>query len=310
MSTSTQVETPESQVRTVVENRKVNSLLRWSRRLLRSKTGTVGLIIVLFVCFTAIFAPQISPHDPTEQDFTQMNTPPVWLEGGSTEHILGTDNLGRDMLSRVIYGTRISLLVGICAVIVAGIIGMAFGLIAGYYGGFTDNVLMRVVDAFLSIPSILFALVLVGVVGPGLVTLIFVIGVTKWVIYARLVRGEVLSLKEREFVKAAKSIGTRDRVIILKHILPNTLSSFIVLSTLSVATTIILEASLSFLGLGIQPPTVSWGAMLSEGRDYLATSWWIATFPGLAITITVLGIIFMGDWLRDVLDPRSQGRKG
>ena len=238
----------------------------------------------------------------------KMLKPPSWLEGGEKAHLLGTDNLGRDMLSRIIYGSRVSLLVGVASVILAGIIGIIVGLASGYYGGWLDTILMRIVDSFLSIPNILFALVFLAVFGPSVPTLIIVLGVTNWVAYARIVRGETLSIKEREFVRAARSIGVRNVKIISRHILPNVISSFIVISTLSVATTIILEASLSFLGLGVQPPTVSWGGILSDGRDYLATSWWLATFPGVAITITVLGIIFLGDWLRDVLDPRSQSR--
>lgn len=279
---------------------------KWLKLLLKSKTGTIGLIVTLLIFIIALSAPVIAPHDPSVQNYAAMNVPPVWVEGGMSAHILGTDNLGRDLLSRIIYGTQVSLLVGVFSVVVAGFIGMLIGLLAGYYGGLLDNVLMRIVDAFLSIPNVLFILVILGVLGPGLLTLIFVIGITNWVIYARLVRGDVLSIKEREFVKASKSIGTHDFWIILKHIFPNVLPSFIVISTLSVATTIVLEASLSYLGLGVQPPTVSWGQMLSAGRDYLATSWWIATFPGIAITVTVLAIIFLGDWLRDVLDPRQK----
>ncbi|WP_307325402.1 ABC transporter permease [Evansella vedderi] len=287
----------------------INPWIRWFKLLLRSKTGTTGFIIVLTVCITAIFAPQIAPYDPDAMNPANMNAPPVWLEGGTSAHILGTDSLGRDMLSRVIYGSQVSLLIGVFSVIVAGSIGLVLGILAGYYGRWIDNLLMRVVDAFLAVPNILLLLVILGIFGSNLITLILVLGVTNWVIYARLVRGEVLTLKERDFIRAARSIGTNDRTIMFKHILPNVFSSFIVISTLSVATTLIIEASLSFLGLGIQPPTISWGYMLSTGRDYLATSWWLATFPGLAITITVLGIIFLGDWLRDVLDPRSQGRR-
>ncbi|MEH7392020.1 ABC transporter permease [Bacillus sp. JJ1503] len=275
------------------------------RSLLRSKLGLTGFIIFLIACVTAVFAPIIAPHNPAQINTAHMFVPPVWMEGGMREYILGTDNLGRDVLSRVIYGTQISLLVGILAVVVSGAIGLVLGLVAGFYGGFIDNALMRVVDAFLAIPNILFMLVILGVLGPSLWTLIIVLGVTNWIIYARMIRGEVLSIKEREYVMASRSIGTKNFQIIFKHVLPNVFSSFIVISTLSVATTIILEASLSFLGLGVQAPTVSWGGMLSEGRNHLATSWWIATFPGIAITITVLGIIFMGDWLRDLLDPRS-----
>ncbi|MCD8509935.1 MAG: ABC transporter permease [Bacillus sp. (in: Bacteria)] len=292
-----------------MDMKKTSPVKRWINLLLKSKTGTAGLLIVLLVVNVAIFAEQLAPHDPNQIYPPFIHTPPIWLEGGTSEYILGTDHLGRDLLSRIIFGSRISLLVGICAVIVAGFIGVTLGLIAGYFGKFLDNILMRLVDAFLAIPNILFILVVLTVVGPGIWTLIFVIGVTNWVIYARLIRGEVLSIKERDFVKASRSIGTPNFLIIIKHILPNVISSFIVVSTLSVATTIILEASLSFLGLGIQPPNISWGIMLDTGRNYLATSWWIATFPGIAITVTVLGIIFLGDWLRDVLDPRLQGRK-
>lgn len=280
----------------------------WSR-LFKSKTGTLGLIIVLGMVFMAVFAPYLAPHDPGKTDVAKRLIPPVWMEKGNPDYPLGTDNLGRDVLSRIIYGSQVSLLVGVCAVVVAGVIGLLIGLISGYYGGWLDAVLMRTTDAFLAIPNILFTLVILAVMGPSLLTLIFVLGVTNWTTYARVVRSEVLSIKERDFVRAARAIGAKDIRIILTHILPNVVSSFIVISTLSVATTIILEASLSFLGLGIQPPTVSWGGMLSDGRQYLATSWWVATFPGIAITLTVLGIIFLGDFLRDVLDPRMKSKE-
>lgn len=290
----------------VEQNKEVNRFVYFLRLLLKSKTGMLGLILVLIVVFTAPLASVLAPHDPAHMDAANMLAPPVWLEGGTSEHILGTDNLGRDILSRIIYGTQISLLVGITSVVIAGMIGAAMGIISGYYGGFIDAVIMRLVDSFLAIPGILITLVILSIVGPGLWTLIIVLGVTNWVGYARIVRGEVLSVKEREYVKAAQSIGVSDVKIMTKHLLPNVASSFIVVSTLSVASTIIAEASLSFLGMGIQPPTVSWGIMLNTGKDYLAESWWVATFPGLAITFTTLGIIFLGDWLRDVLDPRTQ----
>jgi len=285
-----------------------SAFFRFRRRLFGSKTGLVGLIIVIIVSLTAVFAPLLAPHDPAKINLAVKHKPPVWMEGGDAKYVLGTDNLGRDMLSRIIYGSRVSLLVGISAVLLAGLIGIVLGLIAGYYGGLIDNVLMRIVDSFLAIPSILFILVVIGVFGSGILTLVVVIGAINWITYARLIRGEVLSIKELDYVKAARSIGVKDRHIIVRHILPNVLSSFIVVATLSVASTILLEASLSFLGLGIQSPTVSWGGVLSVGRDFLATSWWIATFPGLAITITVLGVMFLGDWLRDILDPRAKGR--
>lgn len=278
------------------------------KKLLKSKTGTIGLIVVSMITLIAIFAPILAPHDPAKTNAAMRLLPPMWVEKGNSSFILGTDNLGRDILSRIIYGSRVSLIVGICSVMVSGAIGVVLGLFAGYYGKWIDTVIMRVVDSFLAIPTILFMLVVLAVLGPGLGTMIFVIGITHWVTYARIVRSEVLSVKERDFVRAAKAVGSKDFRIIFTHILPNVVSSFIVISTLSVATNIILEASLSFLGLGIQPPAVSWGGMLSDGRQYLATSWWVATFPGIAITITVLSIIFLGDWLRDVLDPRLKAR--
>ncbi|TLS38733.1 ABC transporter permease [Pseudalkalibacillus caeni] len=280
--------------------------LKWLKVLLNSKTGTLGLIIVVFMVLMAILANVIAPHDPAQTDVVNRLVPPVWAEGGNPDYILGTDNLGRDILSRIIVGSRVSLLVGISAVFLAGAIGLVLGLISGYYGGFFDRVIMRTVDAFLAIPNILFMLIVLAVIGPSLMTLIFVLGATTWVMYARMVRGETLSIKERDYVRSARAVGAKDIRIISRYILPNIISSFIVIATLNVATTIILESSLSFLGLGIQPPDVSWGLMLSDGREYLATSWWVATFPGVAITITVLGIIFLGDWLRDVLDPKTK----
>ena len=273
-------------------------------RLLKSKTGFVGLVIIVSVTLLAIFAPLIAPHDPAKTDVINRLLPPFWLDRGDPEYLLGTDNLGRDVLSRLIYGSRISLLVGISSVILAGIIGMVLGLIAGFYGKFWDFIIMRTVDSFLAIPNILFMLILLAVLGPSIVTLILVLGGTSWVVYARMVRSETLSIKERDYVRSAQAIGAKNFRIITRYILPNVMSSFIVIATLSVASTIILEASLSFLGLGIQSPDVSWGLMLSDGRQYIATSWWVATFPGVAITITVLGVIFLGDWLRDILDPK------
>ncbi|MBD8070808.1 ABC transporter permease [Bacillus sp. PS06] len=302
----TKVETPNEVSINTQHVKSKRKSARWLKMLFKSKTGTVGLVIVLLMILMALFADVIAPYDPAKTNVTDRLLPPAWSEGGSSDYLLGTDNLGRDILSRIIVGSRVSLLVGISAVIVAGAIGLAMGLISGYYGGFIDRLIMRLVDAFLAIPNILFMLIILAVVGPSLSTLIIVLGVTTWVVYARMVRGETLSIKERDYVQSAKAIGAKDFRIITVYILPNIISSFIVIATLNVATTIILESSLSFLGLGIQSPDVSWGLMLSDGREYLATSWWVATFPGIAITITVLGIIFLGDWLRDVLDPKMK----
>ncbi|MBE6989951.1 MAG: ABC transporter permease [Ruminococcaceae bacterium] len=280
---------------------------RWGRLLLKSKTGLLGFIIVMAFLIIAVFAPQLAGHDPAALNPGNMTTSPFWMEGGSMEFPLGTDNLGRCILCRIMYGTRVSMLIGVCSVIVAGIIGTLFGLVAGYYGGICDSIIMRITDAFHAIPRTLLAMVLISAVSGGIPTLVFVIGFTGWIQYARLIRSEVLSLKNREFVKAAVTIGTPNSTIIRRHIIPNVMSSFIVVSTLAVASSIIAETSLSFLGLGIQAPQVSWGGMLSDGRNYLATHWWIATFPGIAITLAVLGIMFLGNWIRDVLDPHNQG---
>jgi peptide/nickel transport system permease protein len=276
--------------------------IRVLKSLVKSKTGLIGLFIVALALFCAVFAPLISPHQPNIIDPVNMLKPPI-----TSGHLLGTDHLGRDILTRLIYGSRISIVIGAFSVVVAGLIGTFFGLMAGYYGGFPDSLIMRVTDAFHSIPRTLLAMVAVSVMSASVLTLIVIIGVTGWVQYARLIRSEVLSLKEREFVKAAVTIGTPNYKIIWKHILPNVFSSFIVVSTLAVATSILAETALSFLGLGIQPPQVSWGGMLSDGRNYLATNWWIATFPGVTITLVVLGIMFLGNWLRDFLDPHNQG---
>lgn len=291
---------------TTRKKKQLRGMRRWWRLLLKSKTGTVGVFLVMSVILIAILAPWLAPYDPGKVAPLDRLKPPAWLDGGSTAHLLGTDNLGRDIWSRMVYGSRVSLIVGFGAVLVSGTIGAVLGLVAAYYGKWPDALIMRVADAFLAIPTILLMLVVLAVVGPGLMTMIFVIGVTNWVSYARVVRGEVLSLKERDFVKAAKAVGSRSGRVLFRHILPNVLSSFIVILGMNVATTIIMEASLSFLGLGIKAPDISWGGMLSDGRQYIATSWWVATFPGIAITVTVLGVIFVGDWLRDVLDPRMK----
>ncbi|WP_332628583.1 ABC transporter permease [Halalkalibacter flavus] len=289
----------------LLNERNPSTLMKWGKLLAASKTGSFGLGIVLLVALTALFAPVLAPHDASEVNLAAASLPPAWIDGGQSEHFLGTDRLGRDLLSRVIYGSQISLLVGISSVLVAGLIGIPIGLISGYYGGWIDSIFMRIVDANIAIPVILIALFILGFLNQSLFMFILVVGIATWYTYARVVRSEVLSLKEREYVKAAQSIGVKDYMIFLRHLLPNVTSSIIVISTLSVATTIMVESSLSFLGLG--PSAITWGALLSDGREYLATSWWIATFPGIAITVTVLGIILLGDWLRDVLDPQSQG---
>jgi peptide/nickel transport system permease protein len=276
------------------------------RRLLHSPVGLIGSVIVVLVVIGAAFAPWLAPHDPTQLALGNRFVPPFWAAEGSWEYPLGTDQLGRDVWSRILYGSRISVVVGVTSALFAGLLGVVLGLAAGFYGGLVDVLLSRIIDTFLAVPFIVLALAVVGVLGPSLTNLIIVLSLTGWVTYARVIRGEVLSVKGREFITAAALIGQRRWAVAFRHVLPNVIASVIVLATLNVATTIIAETSLSFLGLGVQPPTVTWGAMLADGREHIATSWWLATFPGLAITITVLGIIFVGDWLRDVLDPRMK----
>ena len=273
-------------------------------RLVRRRTALFGMLAVLIVVLTAIFAPVISPFDPLAQDISQRLREPGWQDPEGRVHPLGTDHLGRDILARIIYGSRIALLVGLAAVAISGVLGMIIGLVAGYFGGRLDDVLMRLADVQLAFPFILLAIAVIGVLGPSLRNIIIVIGVSSWVVYARVVRGEVLSVREREFVQAAVALGSRDWRIVARHVLPNTFTPWLVVATLDMARVIVIESALSFLGLGVQPPTPTWGGMLADGRVYLSTAWWLATFPGLAILITVLGINLFGDGLRDTLDPR------
>ena len=266
----------------------------------------VGTLVIVASVVLAALAPALAPVDPIRNDLLARLAPPMWMEGGSARHPLGTDTLGRDVVSRLLYGARVSLLVGFAAVLVAGVVGVALGLVAGYYGGRLDDLLMRVGDVQLAFPVLVLAIAVLSVLGASLGNVIIVLGLTGWVTYARITRAETLSLRHRDFVEGARALGARDAAILWRHILPNVLPPITVVATFSVARTIIAEASLSFLGLGIPPPAPSWGAMLDEGRNYLTTGWWLALFPGLAILALVLGINLVGDWLRDALDPRVE----
>jgi peptide/nickel transport system permease protein len=263
-----------------------------------------GLTVLLCMGGAAVFAPQIAPWDPARQMLMKRLRPPMWEARGLREHPLGTDHLGRDILSRILYGGRISLGVGLSAVSLSCLIGVTLGLLAGFHGGRTDAFIMRVVDVFLAIPYILLAMGVVFALGPSLLNVILVMAVTRWVQFARIVRADVLSIREREFVSGARARGGRSFRLLVRHVLPNALTPIIVVATLELAFMIIYESALSFLGLGVQPPTPTWGWMLSDGRNYVATAWWLATFPGLAIMLTVLAVNLLGDWLRDTLDPR------
>jgi peptide/nickel transport system permease protein len=275
-------------------------------RLSRDLPALAGLGVIAAAVVVAAFAPALAPSDPVKNRLLDRLTPPMWAQGGSSRHPLGTDTLGRDVLSRLLHGARISLIVGLAAVLVAGVVGVGLGLVAGYRGGWADDLLMRLGDIQLAFPVLLLGVVVIAVLGASLTNMILVLGASGWVTYARIARGETLSLKERDFVAAARALGAPARHVVARHLLPNVLPPLLVVTTFSVARTIIAEASLSFLGLGLPPPTPSWGAMLDEGRNYITTGWWLALFPGLAILLLVLAINLCGDWLRDALDPRIE----
>jgi peptide/nickel transport system permease protein len=264
----------------------------------------VPTVIILLFVLVAILANVLSPADPYEQSLRLRFKPPVWEEGGSWTHPLGTDRLGRDLLSRMIHGARVSLAAGVLTVLLAGAIGAAIGLVAGYHRGRVDTVLMRITDATLSFPVILLALILAVTVGPSFTNVVIAVAVILWARYARVIRGETLSLMERDFIAQARIAGCSAWRIITRHLLPNTLNTLVVLLTLQVGYVIILEASLSFLGAGIPPPQPAWGSMIAEGRDYITSAWWVSFFPGLGILLVVLAFNLVGDWLRDTLDPR------
>jgi ABC-type dipeptide/oligopeptide/nickel transport system permease subunit len=276
------------------------------RRLWRFKWGVVAATVLLLVVASAICAPWIAPHSPVTVDIQHRLGPPAWMEGGTRAHVLGTDQIGRDLLSRVIYGGRVSLLIGTAAVLVSSTIGVLLGLAAGYFAGRIDWTIMTLVNVMLTFPFVLLALAVIAVLGPSLVNMIIVLGVADWPLYARVIRAETMALREREFVLAGRALGMSHFRIIFNQILPNLVSVIVVIATLQVARVIILESFLSFLGLGVQPPTPAWGNMLGEGRVYMLNSWWIATFPGLAIFITTLTINLMGNALRDWLDPHMK----
>lgn len=270
----------------------------FAKRLLKSPAGLLGFIVIVLVGIVGIAAPIIAPYNPVETNLSMKLLPP-FTEG----HLLGTDQLGRDILSRIIYGTRVSVIIGLTTVFFAGIIGTLVGILAGYFRGWLDNVLMRIVDVQLSFPFILLVLIINAVLGTGLKNIIISLIIVGWIMYARVVRSEVLALREKEFIQSCFATGVPRWEIIIKHIVPNLFTPLIVLASLQVSTFIIAEASISFLGFGVQPPTPAWGNMLNEGKNFIFSSWWLITFPGLAIVLTTLGINLFGDWLRDELDP-------
>ena len=268
------------------------------KRLKRNKLAMIGLVIVIIMLLIAIFAPLIAPYDPLSR-IKELSQ-----KGPSAQHLFGTDILGRDIFSRVIFGTRISMLVGVVAVAISLIIGLFLGALSGFFGSVPDAIIMRVADIFFAFPYVLGAIAIMTILGPGVLNIFIAIGILGWASVARLFRGSILSIKEKEYIEAARALGASNSRIILKHILPNSFAPLIVYSTMNVGTAIIVEAALSFLGLGVQPPTPSWGKMLSESLSYINSAPWMMFFPGLAILITVLGFVLLGDGLRDAFDPR------
>lgn len=268
------------------------------RRLLKNFAFTAGLILTLLLVLAALAAPLLATHDPNQQDTSRR------LEEPSNEHLLGLDDLGRDVYSRIVYGARVSLRVGFSVVLIASLVGITLGAISGYFGGIPDMLVMRLCDILLAFPGILLAIALVAVLGPSLINVILALSIIGWVGYARLVRGQVLKVREMEYVTAAKALGAKSPRVIIKHVLPNVINPVIVMATLGLAGAILAEAALSFLGLGVQPPTPSWGAMLTAGRRYLGLANHLAIFPGAAIMLAVMGLNFLGDGLIDALDPK------
>jgi peptide/nickel transport system permease protein len=275
------------------------------RELVSDRVGLFGFVVVLLLVTVAVFAPLLAPHDPSAQSLSTRLTHPFH----SWSHPLGTDNLGRDVLSRLIYGSRISLEVGILVVAIAGTAGTILGMTSGYFGGKVDSTVMRVVDTQIAFPGLLLALLIIAVIGPSLKAIVIVLSLDGWMVYARVTRGIVLSVRQAPYVEAAEIVGCRARRLIGRHILPNLASPLLTLGVLEFARIVLAEAALSFLGLGIQPPDVSWGLMLSDGADFLFSAWWVVTFPGIAIALTVLGVNLFASWLRVVSDPQQRDKR-
>lgn len=275
------------------------------RNLRLSTTGTIGIVILFVVIASAIFAPWIAPYGPNQTDLMNTMAPPTWPGSGEAVHLLGTDKLGRDIFSRIVYASRVSLVAAGFAVAGSALLGTALGIAAGYFGTLVQNVIMRLVDIMLSIPFILFALVIISVLGASLTNLIVTFIAVRWVQFTRIAYGQTLEVKERDYVLAAHASGAADGRIMVRYVLPNILSPLLIVGTLELGFVILLESGLSFLGLGVPPQIPSWGQMLQEGRSLINIAWWMTTFPGLAIAVTVMGFNFLGDWLRDWLDPRT-----
>jgi ABC-type dipeptide/oligopeptide/nickel transport system permease subunit len=282
-------------------------LLAW-KRMLRDPFAVMALAVLAVVVVAALTGPLLAPHDPVDQTLSARLRPPVWQERGSVNYLFGTDQLGRDIVSRMIYGAQVSATVGVAVVLLGGLFGTAIGMAAGFFGGRFDTIVVAVIDVVLSFPSLLLALTIVAVLGPNLTTVILALSVRGWVIFARMARGQALALTQFQFVEAARSIGVPSRGILSRHLLPNLVPSIITVAVLDLARVILAESALSFLGLGVQPPGMSWGLMLAEGRNYMLTANWLVTLPGLAIALTVLSVNILATHVRRVLDPFQRGR--
>lgn len=275
----------------------------------RDKPGFIGMAMLTILLFVALAAPLLAPHNPAAQDLRARLKPPVWIEKGTWNHLLGTDHLGRDVLSRVIYGSRVSLLVGTAVVMAAGIFGVVMGLFAGYRGGRIDNFIMRWIDTQVAFPGLLLALIILAVIGPSITTVIIVLSLNGWMVYGRMTRSAVLSVRQTEYVEAAEIVGCSGRRVIFRHILPNLTSPLLTLGILEFARIVLAEAALSFLGLGIQPPATSWGLDVATGRDYIFRAWWLVTMPGIAISVTVVAINLVASWMRLISDPQEREKQ-
>jgi peptide/nickel transport system permease protein len=273
-------------------------------RFIKNLTLYIPLTILVILVITAIFAPLLAPYDPVKTNMLERRLPPVFMEGGSSAHLLGTDNLGRDILSRLIYGGRVSLSVSLLVIFITATIGTIMGIVSGYLGGRIDGFLMRLTDVAMSFPPLLIAMLLAVGLGPGYLTVVFALSVLGWAAYSRMIRGEAMKLAGSDFVAQARVNGASDFRIMLRHIFPNVINSLVILMTLGVGLMILAEATLSYLGIGIPAPTPSWGSMVADGKNYLDQAWWISLFPGIAIGLVVMSANFLGDWLRDKLDPR------
>ena len=263
-----------------------------------------GAGVLVFLVILAIAAPFISPHDPGSIDIRSRLMPPAWMDGGSWSHFFGTDNVGRDVLTRIIYGARVSLFIGVATILIGGLTGALLGMVAGYFRGKTESAIMRLVDIQMAFPSILLAVAIMALVGPSMMNVIFVLSLSTWAPFCRVARAQTLHVCSQEYIIAAEALGLKDWAILIRHVIPNIMSPLIVVASFALATNIINEASLSFLGVGVPPSTPTWGGMLGEGRNYLRIAWWVSTLPGIALMMCVYSVNMLGDWLRDFYDPR------